>query len=522
MNGFFIHAVKAGLFMAIFYTVYYLFLSRDTAYLRNRIYLLTSVLISWLLPFLKLQTESPVVNAEALQWVFTEVLGQAEASGSEITVTASQNIDLMTIMSIFYITGIIFFSARFISGITGIIKLILKKPGNGTIVQIDNQSRMAGFSALGYIFISSRLSDSEKEKVILHEEIHNKLLHYIDIVLCEVAVVLQWMNPFAYMIRYSVRAVHEYHTDREYIDRTGKITDYQQLIFNEIFGTRNIPIASCFSAKSLIKKRIIMMTKKKTKPGAVIKTLIAVPFVAVAAMVFSCNDKLDSAPQDNIVTDEVKLTETVIDKTDNVDTVVTEKKEESQLMTVYYPGDKSREEISKPEYGDMIIIVDGVEKSRDYFEQIPESEIAGLRILRPEAVLRMYGARGAAGVAVVTTKKYAEERLKQARDVFMIVEDMPSFQGGDVQKFSNWVSQNIKYPELAHENGIQGKVFIGFVVEPDGSVSTVTVLRSVDKVLDDEAVRVVQSSPAWKPGYQRGIAVPVRFSITVNFKLSDK
>lgn len=74
MNDFFIHSIKAGLFMAIFYTVYYLFLSRDTAYLRNRIYLVASVLISWLLPFLKLPAESPVVNTEALQWVFAEVL----------------------------------------------------------------------------------------------------------------------------------------------------------------------------------------------------------------------------------------------------------------------------------------------------------------------------------------------------------------------------------------------------------------------------------------------------------------
>jgi len=250
--------------------------------------------------------------------------------------------------------------------------------------------------------------------------------------------------------------------------------------------------------------------------------LIAVPLIAVAVMVFLCNDMLDSAPQEALVADEVPVPENVTTETASIDTLVPEKKEESQLVTVYYPGDKSREEMSKPEYGDMIIIVDGEEKSRDYFEQIPESEIAGLRILRPEAVMRMYGARGAAGVAIVTTKKYAEEQLSRAGDIFMIVEKMPTFMGGDVQRFSNWVRDNIRYPQIAHENGIQGKVFIGFVVEPDGSVSNVTVLRSVDKSLDDEAVRVVQLSPAWIPGYQRGVAVRVRFSITVNFQLSGQ
>ena len=121
----------------------------------------------------------------------------------------------------------------------------------------------------------------------------------------------------------------------------------------------------------------------------------------------------------------------------------------------------------------------------------------------------------------VFTRKHTEARQKEDRDIFMIVEDMPTFRGGDVQSFSNWVMERVKYPKIAQENGIQGKVFIGFVVEADGTVTNVTVLRSVDKVLDDEAVRVVLTSPAWKPGYQRGVAVAVRFSITVNFQLSD-
>jgi protein TonB len=110
-----------------------------------------------------------------------------------------------------------------------------------------------------------------------------------------------------------------------------------------------------------------------------------------------------------------------------------------------------------------------------------------------------------------------EEEVKD--DVFMIVEDMPTFRGGDVQRFSNWVKERVKYPQIAQENGIQGKVFIGFIVEADGTVSNVSVLRSVDKSLDDEAVRVVESSPKWNPGKQRGQPVRVRFSITVNFQL---
>ena len=112
-----------------------------------------------------------------------------------------------------------------------------------------------------------------------------------------------------------------------------------------------------------------------------------------------------------------------------------------------------------------------------------------------------------------------EEQEEEEEEIFVVVEDMPTFRGGDVNKFREWVQQRIKYPQIAAENGIQGKVFIMFVVEPDGSVSNVTIMRGVDPALDQEAERVVESSPKWAPGKQRGAPVRVRFSITVNFQL---
>ncbi|MFO7755366.1 MAG: energy transducer TonB, partial [Bacteroidales bacterium] len=104
-------------------------------------------------------------------------------------------------------------------------------------------------------------------------------------------------------------------------------------------------------------------------------------------------------------------------------------------------------------------------------------------------------------------------------EIFVVVEDMPTFRGGDVNKFRDWVQMNVTYPPIAVENGIQGKVFIMFVVEPDGTVSNAEIMRGVDPSLDKEAIRVVESSPTWSPGKQRGETVRVRFSITVNFQL---
>lgn len=122
---------------------------------------------------------------------------------------------------------------------------------------------------------------------------------------------------------------------------------------------------------------------------------------------------------------------------------------------------------------------------------------------------------------VVTTNvqdfgDYGSEDTGEA-DIFQVVEDMPSFPGGNVQK---WIGKNTKYPVLAMENGIQGKVYIQFVIEKDGSITDTKVLRGVDASLDKEAIRVINSMPKWKPGKQRGKPVRVSYTLPINFQLS--
>ena len=111
-----------------------------------------------------------------------------------------------------------------------------------------------------------------------------------------------------------------------------------------------------------------------------------------------------------------------------------------------------------------------------------------------------------------------EEEDVQEQEIFQIVEEMPSYPGGE-GKLMEYVAKNIKYPQIARETGIQGRVFVGFVVEPDGSVSNVKVLRGIGGGCDEEAMRVVKGMPKWKPGKQRGKAVRVSYMLPVNFKL---
>ena len=111
-----------------------------------------------------------------------------------------------------------------------------------------------------------------------------------------------------------------------------------------------------------------------------------------------------------------------------------------------------------------------------------------------------------------------EEEEVVEQEIFKIVEEMPSYPGGE-QKLMEYVAKNIKYPQIARETGIQGRVYVNFVVEPDGSVSNVSVLRGIGGGCDEEAMRVVKNMPKWKPGKQRGKAVRVQYMLPVNFKL---
>ena len=123
------------------------------------------------------------------------------------------------------------------------------------------------------------------------------------------------------------------------------------------------------------------------------------------------------------------------------------------------------------------------------------------------------------GVEIMDYVEVEEEVVEEEAIPFQLVEEKPSFQGGDANQFSKWVNQRLVYPEIAKENGVQGRVTLQFTVEKDGSITKVKVLRGVDPSLDKEAVRVVSSSPKWKPGKQRDRAVPVTYTFPVIFQL---
>ncbi len=121
-------------------------------------------------------------------------------------------------------------------------------------------------------------------------------------------------------------------------------------------------------------------------------------------------------------------------------------------------------------------------------------------------------------VAPVLSTAGVEEEEEEETQVFFIVEDMPEFPGGEAA-LRQFIANAIKYPVIAQENGIQGRVYVTFVVNTDGSIADAKIARGVDPSLDKEALRVVNTLPKWKPGMQRGKAVRVSYTVPINFVL---
>jgi len=191
-------------------------------------------------------------------------------------------------------------AALFLSAVLRLLWLIATRGNPGKIISCDND-RPVCYSAFGYIFISSSIPEQDAERMIAHERNHLSRLHHIDLCITAIVTVLQWFNPAAYLISRSLMAVHEYEADSECINLGEEVTSYQQLLVSAVLNTRLSLISNTFSKRSLLKNRIIMMTKKKSGSIASLKLLLAVPLTAFLFFTFSCNDmRKETAPPEPI------------------------------------------------------------------------------------------------------------------------------------------------------------------------------------------------------------------------------
>ena len=244
-------------------------------------------------------------------------------------------------------------------------------------------------------------------------------------------------------------------------------------------------------------------TGKRNMKALLVMALIG---IAIAAFVAIKGVVENAMKQDVAIEADVELTKLAEKKEAKV-----ERKEQPKLEKVEVEKVKSSVKFTAPE----------IKKDE---EVKPEEELKSQEDLsKTNTAIGAFDVKGndeAAGEVLKAKEVIAqpEPPKEEETKVFDVVEQMPSFPGGQAALFQ-WLSNNIKYPVVAEENGVQGRVIVTFVVERDGSITDVRVVKSVDPSLDKEAVRVTKSMPHWIPGKQNGSAVRVKYTLPVTFRL---
>ena len=411
------YIIKSALVLAMLYVCIMPLLEKETFHRLNRIIILGCLILSFIVPFIHFTGgTNPTVNMLRQAVQLPEIM--IDGNGSEQSI-----LNLADIMICIYIIGVVaIFTMTVVQTASLILRLrkceqIADNRGN-TIVLTDYA--ISPFCFFHYIVMSRDDYANNRGFILTHEQEHIRLRHYIDLIILQVATIIQWFNPFVWLIGKNLKAIHEFEVDEAVLNKGIDATQYQQFLVIKAVGNRLQPFANNLNKESL-KRRIIMMNQKKSNRWMMLKALFVIPVATLAVSVFANTSDMSSmAKAANTTANSIS--------TNNMQT------KQSDI------------------------------KSSDK------------------------------------------------------VEVMPEFKGGN-KAMMEFLMMNMKYPESAIKSKQQGRALVGFVVGKDGTVSDVYIEKSTGyDVLDNEAMRVVKSMPAWEPGKQKGKPVDVKYFVPITFR----
>lgn len=410
------YIIKSAMALALLYTCIIPLLEKETFHRLNRLLILGCLIMSFAIPLVHFTGgTNPTVDMVRQAVQLPEILINGDAKEQSVWSWA----DIMTCI---YIIGVV---AIFTMTVVQTVRLtrqlrqcehITDNRGN-TIVLTDCAT--SPFCLFHYIVMSRDDYANNRSYILTHEQEHIRLGHSIDLIILQFATIIQWFNPFVWLIGKNLKAIHEFEVDEAVLNKGIDATQYQKFLVIKAVGNRLQPFANNLNKESL-KRRIIMMNQKKSNRWMMLKALFVIPVATLAVSVFA----------------------------------------------------------------------NGTDVSNMAKETTPTA------------------------AALSTTNMQTQ---KSDKKIFRVVEEMPKFKGGDA-KLMELLMMNMKYPESAIKAKQQGRAIVGFVVRKDGTVSDVYIEKSTGyDVLDNEAMRVVKSMPAWEPGKQKGKPVNVKYFVPITF-----
>ena len=530
--------LKVNVAIVLFYAFYRLFFYKDTFFGWRRTALLCFFAVSAAIPLLNIQTwiteQEPMV---AMADLYASVVLPELTAGTEATPADWKSI-LSEYANIAYWGIAALLMIRLIMQLAGIIRLTCRcrkiQIGNTSIHLLPKAD--GPFSFFHWIFIHpSSHTEEEFNEILTHEQTHARQWHSIDVIISELVCIFCWCNPFAWLMKREIRTNLEYMADARVLENGYDSKTYQYHLLGLSHQKAAATIYNSFNVLPL-KKRIKMMNKKRTKEIGRTKYLMFLPLAALLMIVSNIETVARTTKKIAVEVIEAVDPQTEQPAPEVQDPQVAPQPEQD-TKTVTYKG-KVVDKDGKPIQGVKILSVPNstpteVTTQADGSFEFKASPKAKLLFLYQDGNKKKgisftderLPKENKTNWTIVYNEKWNEVMQSDPgtpdNPIFEVVEHMPEFTGGGMPALMEYLSKNIKYPEAAMKKGTQGRATVQFVVEKDGSITNVKILRGIDPELDKEAIRVISAMPKWKPGTQRGEAVRVRFTVPVMFRLTE-
>lgn len=460
----FIYSIKSALVLALLYLPYTLMLRQESFFRMNRITLLTILMLALVLPIVDIPSlatpEQPVVYE--MQHRIMLMTQEAEMTTKSLAAT-TQTISWLGILAIVYIIGVILALLIRLWQLFKIDKIIrggclwTDKSGKTTIYcHIDD---VAPFSWMRSIVISEKDYKPYGREILLHEKAHILNLHSMDILFLTLVEAVQWWNPIAYLLGYSLRDVHEYEADDYVLHQGVSLQNYQALIVKKSLANTSYAFANNFN-HSLIKKRIYMMNHPKSNPWLRSKVLYILPATLVVLTAFATP----------------KLNEKVGEIVERVD-----------------HGDGSDDLNPQPEQQP---------------ESIPTSDVTDMQSAEPKEELAVKEE----AADTLSSEDYVNNVY---RNEYSNLSQSPEFPGG-MPALQAFVQQHVA-EALQNDASVAGKrAYVQFRIKKNGTIDNIGLVRG-DKEAYHEAIKIVEQMPQWIPARRFGNPADAHFVLAFDF-----
>ncbi|WP_051664057.1 M56 family metallopeptidase [Dyadobacter crusticola] len=510
-----IYLAKTNLYLVLFYCCYWLFFRRHTFFQWNRVYLLSSIAASFLLPLIVFYTPIEIAAQS------TEMVQQV-AVNAVAPVPQEEQIGWAQLLVWAYASVSAFMLAKLLRSFQRLFVLIK----NGERIQLEaytlifldqKHTKKAGagsFSFFKWLVVNRADYENNPDTILRHEHVHIRQWHSLDISLIEIIKIVFWANPVVWLYKKSLQTVHEYLADEEAANRDS----YAHFLVSYALKVPEQVLTNHFSNASLLKDRIKMIYKTRTSKWLLSKYLLIFPLALATIFLTAAREYIPMSPASkpelanaNVV--KGKVSDQNGKPVPGANVII---KNTTQGAATDLDGNF---ELQNVPAGASLVVSHIQFKSKEV--AVTNNKSTYTIVIEPDdTVLKGPTITAVANTPKPNVAKTAAPNAKPANRTFMVAEQKPEFPGGH-EAMIEFLKTNTKYPAPALKANVEGTVIVRFTVDKEGTLSNILIVKGVGFGLDGESVRLVKSMPKWKPGIQNGEPLEMTQTIEIKFDLAS-